>query len=374
MKNGLRKLWPAIKVVFTIAVVVAVGRRFALDLQSAEGYHIWQQSPHPAWLALSGLLYICGLGCCNFFWYRLLRSLGLRPPGLAVIRAYYVGLMGKYLPGKAWALVARAALARPAGVRPAITGVTAIYEVLTTMSVGALLAAVFFAVQAPDTFPITDWSALGHILRDRAPDTSAGDRKVLVLIALFLLALVGIPVLPFIYNKLAHHLRSLKNLAAKQMDADTDHSPLPQMRLAMLGQGIIIGCVSWLLMGASLWATLQALHPAPQVPTLREWCGLSALMALAYVAGFVILIIPSGLGIREFFLRLLLVPELSRQWDSSESSVLPTAVLAVVLLRLVWTAAELVTVGIVYWFPDGSRESGVRNQGSELPTLPIADS
>ncbi len=355
MKDGLRKLWPAIKVVFTIAVVVAVGRRFALDLRSAEGQDLWKQLPHPAWLALSGLLYICGLGCCNFFWYRLLRSLGLRPPGWAIIRAYYVGLMGKYLPGKAWALVARAALARPAGIRPAVTGVTAIYEVLTTMSVGALLATVFFAVQAPDTFPRTDWSALGHILTDKVPDTSAADRKVLVLIALFLLALVGIPVLPFIYNRLAHHLRSLKNLAAKQMDAGTDHSPLPQMRLAMLSQGIIIGCVSWLLMGASLWATLQALHPESRLPTLREWCGLSALMALAYVSGFVILIIPSGLGVREFFLRLLLVPELSRQWNSNESSVLPTAVLAVVLLRLVWTAAELVTVGIVFWFPDGSQ-------------------
>jgi uncharacterized membrane protein YbhN (UPF0104 family) len=367
MKDGLRKLWPAIKVFFTIAVVVAVGRRFALDLQTAEGYDLWQHSPHPAWLALSGLLYICALGCCNFFWYRLLRSLGLRPPGLAVIRAYYVGLMGKYLPGKAWALVARAALARAAGIRPAITGVTAIYEVLTTMSVGALLAAVFFAVQAPDTFPITDWSALRHILTERIPDAGAGDRKVLVFIALFLLALVGIPVLPFIYNKLAHHLRSLKNLAAKQVDADADHSPLPQMRLAMLSQGIIIGCVNWLLMGASLWATLQALHPVAQMPTVREWCGLSALMALAYVAGFVILIIPSGLGVREFFLRLLLVPELSRQWDTSESSVLPTAVLAVVLLRLVWTAAELVTVSIVYWFPDGSQRD------EHLPT-PLSDS
>jgi hypothetical protein len=50
-----------------------------------------------------------------------------------------------------------------------------------------------------------------------------------------------------------------------------------------------------------------------------------------------------------------LVPELSRQWNSSESSVVATAVLAVVLLRLVWTAAELVTVCIVYWFPAGSQ-------------------
>jgi glycosyltransferase 2 family protein len=323
-------------------------------LHSAEGYHLWEQAPDPGWLALSGVLYILALGCCNFYWYRLLRSLGLRPPGLAIIRSYYIGLMGKYLPGKAWALVARAALAQKAGIRPAVTGVTAIYEVLTTMSTGALLAAVFFALQAPDTLPISDWSALSHILTDRAPDTSAGDRKVLVLIALFLLAILGIPILPFVYNRLARRLRSLKNLAAKQMDAEADHSPLPQMRLAMLSQGVIIGCFSWLFMGASLWAVLHALHPVAELPTLREWGGLSALLALAYVAGFIILPIPSGLGIREFFLRLLLVPELIGQWNASESSVLPTAVLAVVLLRLVWTAAELVMVAIVYWFPAGS--------------------
>ena len=44
------------------------------------------------------------------FWYRLLRQLGQRPTALAAVRAYYIGHLGKYLPGKACALLLRATL------------------------------------------------------------------------------------------------------------------------------------------------------------------------------------------------------------------------------------------------------------------------
>ena len=60
-------------------------------------------------------------------------------------------------------------------------------------------------------------------------------------------------------------------------------------------------------------------------------------------------------GVREFFLRLFLLPELSRQWTGEKISVI-TVVWTVLLLRLVWTAAELVTAAVVYRFPTQRRE------------------
>ena len=53
-----------------------------------------------------------GLGVSAVFWYGVLRAMGQCPSFATAIRAYYLGQMGKYLPGKAWALFLRAALIR----------------------------------------------------------------------------------------------------------------------------------------------------------------------------------------------------------------------------------------------------------------------
>lgn len=353
MKPWLRKFWPAIKILFTVAVLIAVGRYFYRELRSAYDEGILSRSFHPGWLILAGVLYILGLGCSAFFWIRLLRSLSERPPILPSIRAYYMGHMGKYLPGKAWALVLRATLAREAGVGLGIAGVTSLYEVLTTMAAGALLAVVVFAANATDTLPPDDWSGLRRLFTQHSPDTAGVDRKVMVVLALAMLVIVGLPIIPAVFNRLVRRLRSLKNLMAGQ-----PQSALParlHICMPVLLEGLGMTACGWMLLGASLWAVLQAVLDEPRLMTLPEWCRLSAILSLSYVAGFLIVLIPSGLGVREYFLHLFLIPELSRQWTDPAGSV-PTAVWAVLLLRVVWTAAEIVTVGIVYGFPKHGKE------------------
>ena len=39
-------------------------------------------------------------------------GVGQRPGGMATVRAYYIGQLGKYVPGKAWALLLRSVLIR----------------------------------------------------------------------------------------------------------------------------------------------------------------------------------------------------------------------------------------------------------------------
>src|SRR5205085_10303904 len=112
---------------------------------------LWKLSLKPGWLMLSGALYIGGLGFSICFWVRLLRQLGQEPRILPAIRAYYVGMMGKYLPGKAWALVFRATFAQGPGVRLGVATMSSFYEVLTTMTSGVLLSALLFALLAPHT-------------------------------------------------------------------------------------------------------------------------------------------------------------------------------------------------------------------------------
>src|SRR5438270_7674707 len=104
-----RWLWPAAKVLLTVAVVTAVGWQFAGILRKPE---LWGRPlrPGPGWLAVAAALYLAGLSFSAVFWYWLLRALGQRPRALATLRAYHVGQLGRYVPGKVVGLALRARL------------------------------------------------------------------------------------------------------------------------------------------------------------------------------------------------------------------------------------------------------------------------
>jgi hypothetical protein len=94
---------------------------------------------------------------------------------------------------------------------------------------------------------------------------------------------------------------------------------------------------------------LCGLMPDPPPFDLSMACRIAAYIALAYVAGFFILVVPSGLGVREYFLLLCLAPELNRFLPAGEAAAV--AAVLVLMLRLVWTLADLVMTALVYWLP-----------------------
>jgi len=353
MRAWLKKWWPVLKAVLAVALLVAIGRRFVIDLQEPD---LWNRSFHIGWMVLSGALYIFALAFSAFFWYRLLHRFGQHPSATATVKAYYIGFLGKYLPGKAWALVMRAAIAAGPRVRGGLAGLTAFYEVLTTMAAGALLAAVLFLLFGPACSGPIDWAALRGLFRLRMPPHPIFDYRIGVCLALILLLPIGTLILPAVFNRLAHRLTA----PFREKDAPA----LPRFRLAALAEGVLLTACGWFCLGAGLWCMLRAVLTRPPAFDGHTWVMFTASMGVAYVAGFVILVVPSGLGVREFFLTVFLVnPEEGRD----RASIL----LAVLLLRVVWTAAELVTAGIVWWLPDrepevGGQRSEVRGQRSEV--------
>src|SRR5262249_5836194 len=140
------------------------------------------------------------------YWHRLLGSLGESVTRFAALRAYYVSQMGKYLPGKAWALLLRVALIRGPAVRTSVATFSVFYEVLTTMASGTLVALILFLILAPGTSTGLDLDSLWRVIRLQELATHRLDRTILVLLALALLAPVGIPLLPPVFNRLVHHL------------------------------------------------------------------------------------------------------------------------------------------------------------------------
>jgi hypothetical protein len=123
----LRRAWPAVKVLLAGAVAAAVGWEFARTLRSPElRARPWRLRPQ--WLAAAPALYLSGLGCSALFWYTLPRVLGQRPHLLPTLRAYSVGQLGRYVPGKVVGLWIRARLLAGPGVRLGAAVLTVVYE------------------------------------------------------------------------------------------------------------------------------------------------------------------------------------------------------------------------------------------------------
>src|SRR5262245_43426146 len=76
--------------------------RNALAHLSQHDWHV-----HSGWLIGAGVLYVVGLAPIAWFFQRALAALGYPTPFSAALRAYFLGHVGKYVPGKAIAVLMR---------------------------------------------------------------------------------------------------------------------------------------------------------------------------------------------------------------------------------------------------------------------------
>jgi uncharacterized membrane protein YbhN (UPF0104 family) len=315
-------LWPVAKWLLTVAVVVAVAWQFVSLLRQPE---LWSLSFRPRydWLAAAGVLYLAGLSFSGIYWYWLLRALGEQPRPLATLRAYYVGQIGRYVPGKVAGLAWRAGLLAGPGARLGVAVLTVAYESLTTMASGILLALLVFAWRAPDQTALA-WRALG------------------------LMALVGVLAWPGTFNRLA-------NWTTRPFRS-ADAPPLPPVGVKSLAMGLAITACGWVLQGGTLWAVVAALVPDAWPRSADAWGRCTAYTALAYVAGFLVLTAPGGLGVRDFIIQQFLAHELSRTLEPDQAAA--TAVVATLLVRLLWTILDVAAAGVCWWLPRQSVEGG----------------
>lgn len=321
MHARLKRWWPGVKVGLALAILAFVGVRFARDLAELDPQEL---SLHPGWLLLSALLYLAGLAFSGAYWYWLLWRFGEKPSLLAALRAYYVGHLGKYVPGKALALVIRGSLVRSPDVKFGVAIITAFYEVLTTMASGALVAALLFTLWPPQVAEELDLDP--------------------VFLGLLLLAVAGLPLLPAVFNRLVQGLA--------QRFQSVQSFRLPRLQTGTLLVGVAMTGAGWLVLGLSVWALVQALVPAPQTLDGARLARFTAMTALSYVAGFMALVVPGGVGVREFVLQQMLPPEID---GVALAETVPIATLAILVLRLVWTAAELVAAGVLFPWPGAAR-------------------
>ena len=303
----------AAKLLVFVIVAFFIGRAVvkAFDQMQAEGVTL--ASLNLWWLCLAGGLFLVAQIPLAWFWRQAMWQLGQHPSWSRTLYAYYLGSLGKYVPGKAMVVVLRTGFVRGPQVDPIIAALCVFIETLTMMAAGGFLGAVLVLVLVRFTgLPI-------------------GETWLVYPLAIGLMLATGIPTIPPIFRFVAKVLR------ISRAKADVNEL-LERLDYRLMAQGWLANLVAWPIMGLSLWSALKAMpetehalgSPWQQLPLL------TASIALAVVAGFVSML-PGGVGVRELVLNLLMTPTFGR-----------LAIVSIILLRLAWLMAEVAFSSILY--------------------------
>jgi glycosyltransferase 2 family protein len=301
-------LW-AIKLAIVVAVCIAVSGTFrsAISTLSSQPWRV-----EPFWLAAAGLFYLTGAIPMAWFWWRVLATLGQHPGWWTTLHAYFLGHLGKYVPGKALVVVIRVGLLRPRVRSVRLTLASVLVETLTLMAVGAAVGA----------------ALSGFVLHL--------DERVTA-IALVMAVAAVVPTFPFVARRLAG--KAVADLREIEAHQESNSDAATAMRLGitypLLASGWLAALACWILWGLSLWATMRGVG----VDTLASLGSLPLLIAavsLAVVGGFASML-PGGLVVRDALLLELLSPTCGSA----------NALVASVMLRLVWLVSELIICGIL---------------------------
>jgi hypothetical protein len=314
----------------SVLVIVCIGASGTVRSALADlGKHEWQL--RPGWLIVSGVAYLVGMIPMAWFWQRILQAFGYQPPLMATTRAYYLGQLGKYVPGKAMVIVLRVASMRRWAPSMRLVIVSVFLETLTMMAAGAALAFLFSAfVLKLDAF--------------------------ILLIALGMVGAAGLPTLPPAlrwFGKLGANRFAREDAKATAEDPAEVESKLGAITYGVLSAGWMAAAITWVLFGISLWGALRAIG----IDGIELFSGMPTLItavAFSIVAGFLSML-PAGLGVRDGVLLKLLAPTCG---DAN-------ALVVTVLMRLVWLVSELLACGILYI---GRRRRGQRSEVGDQGT------
>lgn len=238
--------------------------------------------------ALGALLSVAGQMLC---WRELLADLDSPLPLHPAGRVFFLGQLGKYLPGSVWPVVAQMELARDLRVPRARTATTVLLFMLTNVVSAGVVAGI--------TLPFTVDAG-----------TSVGQWRWAFLLLVLLIGVLH----PAVLNRLtAFGVRLLRRTA-------------PQERLSVAGVARAFGwtVAEWIAAGVMLAALLRGFGDQVGLPLAI------GAFALAWGTGFVVVVVPAGAGVREAVLVVLLSGQVGHA----------TALAAALAARLLMTVAD----------------------------------
>ena len=269
----------------------------------------------PAAAAGSFAAVLVGLLASALVWRALLADLGTRLPLRPATHVFFLGQLGKYVPGSVFAIAAQMELGRSHGAPRSRVGTASLLFLGVLVSAGLLTAAVALPLTSPGALDRYAW--------------------VLALLPVGLVLLAP----PVLSRLVAVGLRLLRR------------DPL-ERPLTWRGTGAALGwaLLMWAAYGLHLLLLVrtQDVAPGPGLVALS-----TGAYALAWTAGFLVVVAPAGAGVREAALVLALSPVLDRA---------PALALAVL-------SRVLMTLGDLVWGAVGAA-AGSGQAGAGVATVP----
>ncbi len=306
-----RLVWAAQYLLFFAILWLIWGKleKAVEQIQSAD----YQWTIYWFWLGLGGVLYAVSLPFPASYWYCALRQLGQKPTYYATVRAHIVGHLGKYIPGKIFVVLIRSGLLRNRGVDTTVCILSIFLEGLMQMAVGALVVAGL---------------VLGWSIRSENADFLWG--------SLLLFCLVGLPILPPFFKL------GVKIIGVKKFSSEVKKVDQLSWKTFLYGVPLMLGY--WALLGASFWCVLRGV--GVNVPPAVYPLALAAIAA-SMVAGFVIVVAPGGMGVRESIIIMLIAAPLAAVTSTPDAAALVSAC----VLRILWIVVELICAAVCYSIP-----------------------
>jgi hypothetical protein len=249
-------------------------------------------------------------------WRVVVAGWGQRLGYVDAARIWTVSNLGRYVPGKVWQLGAMAYMAEQRGVSGVVAAGSALVVTIVNLVAGFVVAAVTGA-------RLLEFSTLGIVLIAAA---AAG----------VLFAPAAIP--------------TLVRLAARLLHRDT--SSIPTLPARSLWFAVAASGLAWVMYGVAFrLLTLGVLGSAPGATSLYV-----AVFTGSYVLGFIVLIAPAGVGVREVSMGAAL---------ANAGFALSSATVLVIVSRLWLTVLEIIpALAFLAYGAVRATRSNVRNHST----------
>ncbi|MFV2084213.1 lysylphosphatidylglycerol synthase domain-containing protein [Micromonospora sp. LOL_021] len=244
-------------------------------------------------VAVSALATMVGIWFSFLCWRAILTDLASRIPVTAGMRIFFVGQVGKYVPGKVWPILTQIRLGRDYQVPGRTSAAAAFIFMLIVLGTGLLVAICSLPVLGADALGQYWWSLLA-------------------------LPVAAVALWPPVLNR---GLGWIMRLARRE--------PMPRpLTAAGIGRAVGWALVMWAFFGVHLFALLTGLDVTAPHLLLQA----TGAFAGSWSIGFLLLVAPAGVGPREVALVVLL----------GSITTQPVALVAVVVSRLLMTLGDLV--------------------------------
>ena len=206
-------------------------------------------------------------------WWVILKGFGYRIPFITGARIFFISQIGKYLPGSVWPVMAQVSLGTDHNIPRIISTTAATVALMIGVVAGSVVGGIAVITSNPVLFSSYSW--------------------VLAVVP------VGLVVLsPPVMHRL---IALLMRLTRREGD-------VPRLPFTTMASAAGLSVVMWLMLGAhtamlarSLGAQQEGLYTASV-----------GAYAFAWIAGFVVVILPAGIGLREGILLIAFEAALGR--------------------------------------------------------------